>query len=159
MPFSPATLSQLRRVRCGRSSLAAAAMLMIGLSGCSGGAASESQNATAQQSFDAGLAAAQTGQHPQAVQDLTRAVERGGLPVDLHAQALVQRAVSRAETGEHAQALAELDAAEKEVPELSDLYAARARVYFLQGDPAKARTEFHRARTLNKLLKLPKEYQ
>jgi tetratricopeptide (TPR) repeat protein len=141
-----------------RAGAAGALSAALASSGCSGGAPAETY-VTAQTSFDAGLESMQTGNHAQAVEQFTAAIDAGGLTADLLETALVQRAVARAEAGDPATALLELDAAQARVSNVAAVHQGRARVHFLKGDKSLAKSEFQRAQSLNRTLKAPQEYK
>jgi tetratricopeptide (TPR) repeat protein len=112
-------------------------LLPLVLCSCMGGSRVE-QRADAGAAFDAGIQAADAGNHQAAVEQLTVAIEEGAISPDFYVEALLRRAECQTQLGNLDAALADLAAAEPGAPDLQRLHEMRAYIYRKQGNRVEA---------------------
>jgi len=126
-------------------------LIVISTLGCG---SSEKQQAakrrSAQQSFDAGVAAFESGDYAVAEHELTAALELGGLYPDLYETAQATRAVSVAAQGKFDAAHALLDKLKQSGLEKDLLFSARSAVLAKQGKIKVAKAAWAKARRFNR---------
>ncbi len=112
-----------------------------------------SHRRSAQQAFDAGVVAFENRDFAVAEQELTSALEFGGLYGDLVDTARATRAVSVAAQGNFEAAHAFLNEMEQSTLEKDILYAARSYVLYKQGKKKAAKAAWSKARRVNRYVK------
>ena len=128
-------------------------LLFSALSGCN---SAEERGADVRRasyaSYEEGLAALEAKQYAAAEEKFSAAIAEGGLNFDILCDAHIKRAVCRAAAGRFDEALAELQEVEDHGGDLGAVESARSYIFRKQGNEARARAAWARARQLNPLV-------
>jgi Tfp pilus assembly protein PilF len=125
--------------------------------GCGGSEVDSEVLATAQQSYDQGKAAFDSGDFNAAKSSLDDALKNpAGLNSDIYVDALIKRAISLAIAGDFPAAEVDIAEAERGATEMDQVYLARSILLQQQGDQAGADREMKNAKKANPKLVVPK---
>ncbi|XZE54152.1 hypothetical protein SH139x_000101 [Planctomycetaceae bacterium SH139] len=128
----------------------------VSLGGCSGGKVDGVEIASAQEAYDAGLAAFQAERYAEAKEKFDQALTGGGLDADHFVSATLKRAICLADAGDFAAAEADLREAEQGATDMAQVHVTRGFIKAKQGDEAGASAEFREAKKLDPKIELPK---
>ncbi len=123
--------------------------------GC-GSKVRESDNRTAQMSFDEAVPLVDSGDYKQALPLLEKSISAGGLSADMYAVALLLRSRCYSETGDVEKAQADLDHAEQGSPNAAQLLLAKGTLLAKRGKKAEADAAFKAAKKADPSIKTPK---
>ena len=136
----------------------AATVLGILSSGC--GLSSDGRTiSTSESNVDTGLIAFEAGDWEKSEQDLSAAINNGGLHPDLVETAIRTLAISRIRQGKLDEAEADLQSLLTEAADPDLCWLAMAELQLKKGDSAAAKNAVAEARKMNPGLKLPVELQ
>ncbi|MEZ6131874.1 MAG: tetratricopeptide repeat protein [Planctomycetaceae bacterium] len=125
------------------------------LLGCTDGQQSSTEIATAEGAYDQGLAAFEAGDFQLAEDQLSRAIDVGGLNPDLTAESYLLRAESRTKLGKLDDAMADVTAVEEGAPDLARFHQVRGNILLARGDKEGAKNAYEEARRTDRTIKLP----
>ena len=128
--------------------------LLAGIVGCSSQQPS-AEIAESEGTFDAAMIAFESSDFQLAEEQLTAAIEAGGLNPDLVAEAYLLRAESRAKLGKFSEAMTDLNGMDQRAPDKARYYQIRGDVLLGQGDNDAAKAAYAAARKIDRTIELP----
>lgn len=129
-------------------------ILSVCLTGCGRNAVATATQ-TSEGEYQIGLQAFEKKDYEAAVKQFDSALRRGGLNADLAADALLKRAKSCINLSRLDDAMRDLEEARKGPVPVEEVLAAKGEIALIQGDLAKARSLYAKAKTLNPAISLP----
>lgn len=127
------------------------------LLGCGAEQQSPSDVSRAEGGYEQALAAFEAGDYQLAENQLTDAIDAGGLNSDLVAEAYLLRAEARGRLGQFQEAMADLAVIEQAAPNEAQFHRVRGDLLLAQGDRQAAHNAYDAARKIDSSISLPDE--